>query len=141
MSEVLEKNNALYSDIISHYNKDNIAKRDVWMHDVDESRNRVLLLEKILVKVSRDVLQIRIEAMRNEIISFASKISNEDFLVTHEECHRIFRLYDDYEKILAENDMENGEIDINYQIIKEAYEQRMRKGAFLEDIRGVRTSR
>lgn len=132
----LKKNNELYTDILSHYNKDSIAKRDAWMHAVDSDREKVRALEELLLKVRSDVLQIRIEAMRNEIISFASRISNDSYLVTREECNRIFRLYSDYEKILADNEMENGEIDINYQIIKDSYDHRMRHGAFLEDKRG-----
>lgn len=63
-------------------------------------------------------------------MSFASRVADDSCIVTREQYHRIFRLYDSYEKILAENNMENGEIDVNYQIVKESYEKRMKTHSF-----------
>lgn len=134
VSKQLEENNKLVTDFLTRYNKENIAKRDRWMHDVDEDRSHIHLLEDILLNVKQEVVKLRIESMRSEIISFASRVANENCLVTREEFHRIFRLYDDYEKILEEHDMENGEIDINYHIIKKAYEKNLIKHTFLEDL-------
>ena len=105
------------------------------MHDVDEDRNHIHALEEILFKVRQDVLKLRIESMRSEIISFASRVATGNCLVTREEYRRIFRLYEDYEKILEENGLENGEIDTNYQIIKESYEKYLLNHTFLEDLR------
>ena len=34
--------------------------------------------------------------------------------------------------------MTNGEIDINYQIIKESYEEHLRNHTFIEDVRGLK---
>lgn len=134
VSKQLDENNVLFKEMMSHYSKDNIAKRNVWMHDVDEDRNHIRLLEEILLKLKQEVVKLRIESMRSEIIAFASRVANENCLVTREEFHRIFRLYEDYEKILEENNMENGEIDINYQIIKKAYEKHLLNRTFLEDL-------
>lgn len=104
------------------------------MHDVDEDRGHIRLLEEILLNVKQEVIKLRIESMRSEIIAFASRVASGNCLVTREEFHRIFRLYEDYEKILEENGMENGEIDINYQIIKKAYEKHLLNHTFLEDL-------
>lgn len=134
VSKQLEENNVLYKEVLSHYNKDNIKKRDGWMHDVDEDRGHIRLLEEILLNVKQEVIKLRIESMRSEIIAFASRVASGNCLVTREEFHRIFRLYEDYEKILEENGMENGEIDINYQIIKKAYEKHLLNHTFLEDL-------
>lgn len=134
VSKQLEENNVLFKDMLDHYNKDNIAKRNNWMRDVDEDRGHIHLLEEILLNVKQEVVKLRIESMRSEIIAFASRVSNDTCLVTREEFNRIFRLYDEYERILEENGMENGEIDINYQIIKKAYERRILDHTFLEDV-------
>lgn len=101
---------------------------------IHEDRGHIRLLEEILLNVKQEVMKLRIESMRSEIIAFASRVSNDSCLVTREEFNRIFRLYDEYERILDENGMENGEIDINYQIIKKAYERRILDHTFLEDM-------
>lgn len=132
----LERNNELFEQFLSKYNDDNIAKRDDWMHHVDEDCSLVHMLEKIILKMQEHLLKLRIESMRSEIISFASKVVDENCMVTREQYRRIFKLYDDYEKLLAENGMENGEIDTNYRIINESYEHRLVSHSFLEDIRG-----
>lgn len=134
VSKQLEENNTLFKDMLAHYSNDNITKRNTWMRDVDEDRGHIRLLEGILLNVKQEVVKLRIESMRSEIIAFASRVSNGNCLVTREEFNRIFRLYDEYERILEENGMENGEIDINYQIIKRAYEKRLLDHTFLEDM-------
>lgn len=133
---MLKETKEFMADVRSHYDDDNIAKRDGWMHDVDEDRSLVHALEKIILKMQEHLLKLRIEAMRSEIIAFATRVVDENCLVTREQYRRIFKLYDDYEKLLAENGMENGEIDTNYRIINESYEHRLVNHSFLEDIRG-----
>ena len=134
VSKQLDDNSALFKEMLSHYNTDNIAKRDIWMHDVDEDRNHIHALEEILLKVQQEVVKLRIESMRSEIIAFASRVSNGDYIATREEFNRIFRLYDEYERVLAENGLENGEIDINFHIIKKSYERNLLNHTFLEDM-------
>lgn len=126
---------SLLADVKQHYSEDNIKLRDGWMHDVDEDRSLVHTLEKLILNMRNDVLKLRIEAMRSEIIAFASKVVDENCLVTREQYRRIFKLYEEYEKILTENGMENGEIDTNYRMINESYEHRVVNHTFLEDIR------
>lgn len=134
VSKQLDDNSALFKEMLSHYNTDNISKRDIWMRDVDEDRNHIHALEEILLKVQQEVVKLRIESMRSEIIAFASRVSNGDYIATREEFNRIFRLYDEYERVLAENGLENGEIDINFHIIKKSYERNLLNHTFLEDM-------
>lgn len=134
VSKQLDDNSALFKEMLSHYNTDNISKRDIWMRDVDEDRNHIHTLEEILLKVQQEVVKLRIESMRSEIIAFASRVSNGDYIATREEFNRIFRLYDEYERVLAENGLENGEIDINFHIIKKSYERNLLNHTFLEDM-------
>ncbi len=77
-----------------------------------------------------------VQSSRDRVIDFSYRASNYDILVSREEYHRIFKVYDKYEKFLEEHDMTNGEIDIVYGVIKESYEYRMKHHLFTEDNRG-----
>ena len=124
----------------SHYDEDNISKRNNWMQAVDSKQERdhqwIESLSEILAQIQATVLSIRIENMRSEIISFASVVIDPEASATRDQFDRIFRLHTDYESILSEAHKTNGETTLAMTIIKEAYEERMRKHSFIEDIRG-----
>lgn len=136
----------LFREVNSHYNPECLRQRNDWMHGVDDFRNESKKdraeihvmwenLASIIEKVRVQLVMVRVEQMRNSIISFARMAADETTPLTREEFNRIFKLYDAYEKLLEENSMENGEIDMNYGIIKAAYEKRLVMHAFLEDMR------
>lgn len=150
-AQTLKDVQVLLNDVNSHYSADNIAKRDSWMQWVNnraevydepikqlrEALTEVMQALKDNTKLTEEMF---IQSSRDRIIDFATKTSNENVMVSREEFNRIFKVYAKYEKYLEEHKMTNGEVDINYQIIKESYEQRLRDHAFTEDIRGY-TSR
>lgn len=123
----------------SHYNADNISKRDHWMQSVDSKQEQdhkwIESLSEILSQIQTTVLSIRIENMRSEIIAFSSIVIDPEAPVTRDQFDRILRLHADYERILKDNDMTNGETTIAMHIIIEAYEDRMRRHAFFEDVK------
>lgn len=150
-AQTLKDVQVLLNDINGHYSADNIAKRDSWMQWVnnraevyDESikqlREALTEVMQALKDNTKLTEEMFIQSSRDRIIDFATKTSNENVMVSREEFNRIFNVYAKYEKYLEEHKMTNGEVDINYQIIKESYEQRLRDHAFTEDIRGY-TSR
>lgn len=150
-AQTLKDVQVLLNDVNSHYSADNIAKRDGWMQWVnnraevyDESikqlREALTEVMQALKDNTKLIDEMFIQSSRDRIIDFATKTSNENVMVSREEFNRIFKVYAKYEKYLEEHKMTNGEVDINYQIIKESYEQRLRDYAFTEDIRGY-TSR
>lgn len=150
-AQTLKDVQVLLNDVNSHYSADNIAKRDGWMQWVnnraevyDESikqlREALTEVMQALKDNTKLTEEMFIQSSRDRIIDFATKTSNENVMVSREEFNRIFKVYAKYEKYLEEYKMTNGEVDINYQIIKESYEQRLRDHAFTEDIRGY-TSR
>lgn len=150
-AQTLKDVQVLLNDINGHYSADNIAKRDSWMQWVnnraevyDESikqlREALTEVMQALKDNTKLTEEMFIQSSRDRIIDFATKTSNENVMVSREEFNRIFKVYAKYEKYLEEHKMTNGEVDINYQIIKESYEQRLRDHAFTEDIRGY-TSR
>lgn len=150
-AQTLKDVQVLLNDVNGHYSADNIAKRDGWMQWInnraevyDESikqlREALIEVMQALKDNTKLTEEMFIQSSRDRIIDFATKTSNENVMVSREEFNRIFKVYAKYEKYLEEHKMTNGEVDINYQIIKESYEQRLRDHAFTEDIRGY-TSR
>ena len=130
----------LLNSFESHYSTDNIAMRDGWMSSVDRQLKTQDEINKELIekldKNNSDTLSILIDSKRNTIINFAAKVIDDDYRATREQFNRIFKLYDEYEQIIEENGKTNGEIAISYDIIKEAYEKRLRSRTFVEDVRG-----
>ena len=117
----------------SHYNTDNINKRDAWMSTVNQHMHSS---EPILNEIKSDLLEIKIENMRSAILDFAAKVIKEDYPATREQFNKIFKQHARYEEIIEQYKLTNGEVDIAYQIIKEAYQARLRDSSFVEDIRG-----
>lgn len=141
-------------DFSAHYNPLSIQTRNCWMSDVDKDRdeyhlyrdesrkdreslhNEIAVLAQKLDKNNEITLALQIENKRSAIISFASRVADPHAFVTHEEFRRIFKIYEEYEKIIEESHMTNGEVDISIRIIREAYEDRIKKRSFGEDVRG-----
>ena len=93
-------------------------------------------LSKKLDKNNADTLSILIENKRSSIIDFASKVIDNSYPVTREQFNRIFKIHKEYERIISENKLTNGEVDIAIRIIREAYESHLKNHAFIEDVRG-----
>ena len=147
MSETIDKVNTLLADFDKHYNKDNIAMRNDWMKEVNfhitdseekrEKQNALMReLNEKLDKNNATILDMLIEHKRDSIIEFASKVIDENYPVTREQFNRIFKIYKEYEEIIEEHCLTNGEVDIAIHIIQESYEKHMKNHTFIEDVRG-----
>ncbi len=140
MPSALENVKQTLDNFNQHYSSDNICKRDEWIEKVnrclEENDRCIKELNKKLDRNNEDTLTLLIESKRSAIISFASKVIDRDSKVTKEQFNRIFRLYKEYEDIIAQNKLTNGEVDIAYRIITESYEEHMRDHTFVEDVLG-----
>lgn len=130
----------IVNNINEHYNADNISKRDKW---IDSVNNKLVIedklvrdLDKKLDEANKDIASILVDSKRDTIIDFASKVSNSKALVTKEQFNRIFKLYKEYEDLISNNGLTNGEVDIAYRIIVESYEEHLSNHTFIEDTRG-----
>lgn len=133
ISETMKSVKALLDDIGKHYSEDNIRMRDGWIKEV----NRDLAESKEHWReLNATILSMLIESRRNTIISFASRVIDPACIVTREEFNRVFKIYDEYELMIEQNGLTNGEVNIAIRIIREAYEERLRSHSFVEDIRG-----
>lgn len=137
MKEMGEK----FDNFTEHYSIDNIRKRDDWIDKVnDHLSDSCGKFENIDLKVEKNsaiTTKLLINSDRKEIIDFALYVSNYENPVTREQFNRIFKLYQEYEEIIEDNGLTNGEVDISYNIITEAYEHHMKHQTFIEDIRGL----
>ena len=140
---MLEKVQKSLDEINIHYNTDNITKRNEWMERVNnglEEHNKIfqdLMLFQDALKTNNELtLDLYINVNRNRIIDFANKVANENVAVSREEFNRIFKVYNDYEAILEQHGKTNGEVNVAYRIITEAYEAHMKHHTFIEDLRG-----
>lgn len=137
----------LLDDVNKHYSEDNIKKRDGWMQWVND---RAVTYDDSIVEISKkiDIIvkalecntkmteEMFVQNSRDRIIDFATKVGNQNVVVSREEFNRIFKVHEKYERFLEEHGLTNGEIDIAMHIIKESYEQHMLNHNFTEDIRG-----
>ena len=139
-AETLEKVQKSLDDLNTHYSTDNIGLRDKWIKLVngklEQYDDSIRRLDEKLEQNNQDTQSILIESKRNAIISFASFVIDESKPATREQFNRIFRLYQEYEGIIQERGITNGEVDIAIRIIRESYENHMRSHTFVEDIRG-----
>lgn len=140
MSATIQDVKELLNSVEEHYSADNITRRDQWMEWVN-SRANVYDTAIADLKVSLDknndiTMSLFVESKRSSIISFASYVVSPDNPVTREQFKRVFRIYDEYEDIIRENGLTNGEVDIAIRIIKESYESHLRNHSFVEDVRG-----
>lgn len=141
--QLLKDVKILLADVNSHYNADNIEKRNEWMSWVnsradvyDASIEELKELKQSIADGNALTLDLYINVNRNRIIDFASKVANENIIMSREEFNRIFKVYREYEEVLEKHNMTNGEVDIAYRVIVEAYEDRLHDHTFLEDVRG-----
>lgn len=138
--QTLENVQLLLDNVNQHYNSDNIMMRDKWIENVNHKlENNDKLVKELVMKLDKnnaDTLSLRIDSKRNFIINFASTVADGKKPVTREQFNRFFKEYYEYEEIIKENGMTNGEVDIAFRIGTEAYEDHMRNHTFLEDLRG-----
>lgn len=146
--ETLREVKKLLNDVNNHYNEDNITKRNDWMNWVndraivyDRALNELTAMKDTLISNNELTLDLYINVNRHRILDFASKVVNEDVVVSREEFNRIFKVYNEYEEILEQHNKTNGEVDVAIRIIREAYETRMRNHTFIEDLRGYNNTK
>lgn len=144
MSATIHEVKTLLGNVESHYSKDNIAKRDSWMRWVNDRAEvydkSIAVLKEGLDKNNEITMSLYVESKRSSIISFASYCVCPDNPVTREQFKRVFRIYSEYEDIIRDNGLTNGEVDIAIRIIREAYENNLRNHSFVEDVRGYEHS-
>ena len=102
-------------------NQQNIEMHQEEMkQDLSEIRTSLSCIQKMILKNT-------IETKRKNILDFCATLSNKQ-KQNKEAFNERFRTYEDYEKILKDNDMENGQTEESMKFISEIYQQMLRNG-------------
>lgn len=99
-----------------------VSKNNVQMFTEHENN-----LSDKLERLTKMFVGKEINDYRWEIINFATRVS-EGKHCNKESYKHCFKTYSDYEELLEQNDLENGEVEVNMEIIREGYKQAMLNG-------------
>lgn len=95
--------------------------------DTDKLNNEENQIRKDITKLTNMFLDKQIDDMRYEILDFASSLSSGR-KHNRESFDHILRIYQKYERILEENEMENGLVEESVKYIQEAYHDLLKRG-------------
>lgn len=153
--KVIQEVKQFLEHVHEHYNADNIQQRNDWMEHVNTTVQWVNEQSEIYdasIAEIKEALQdattalnasvemtetMFIEMSRDRIIDFAEKVSDASRPVSREEFNRIFKVYTAYEAFLEERNRTNGEVEVAYEIITEAYAEHMKNHTFTENLRNM----
>lgn len=114
--ELLVKTSQGLTELQKRHEKD-MEKSDI--RDEKISNDIEKLTEMIVDKIIND--------MRWEINSFATKVS-EGKPCNKDSFKHCIHTYEKYEKILEENNLENGEVELSMDLINETYKYKLKNG-------------
>ena len=126
----------LLDDVNSHYNNDNITKRDNWIKWVngqaDSYDNSIKNMSEKIDNIDTVLTDLYLESKRNRILDFAARVNNQQYEFTREHFTKIFKVHKEYEEYIEAHDLENGEVDIAFGIIEKAYENKLKNNLFID---------
>lgn len=95
--------------------------------DTDKINNEENAIRQDIAKLTGMFLDKQIDDMRYEILDFASSLSSGR-KHNRESFDHILRVYQKYEKILEENNLENGLVEESIKYIQETYHYLLKNG-------------
>ena len=95
--------------------------------DMERSDQRDEEIASDIKKLTRMFVDKEIDDMRWEINNFATNVA-EGKPCNKDSFTHCIHVYEKYEKILKENGLENGEVEISMEIINDAYKQKLKEG-------------
>ena len=109
---------------------ENVEKRLITLEEHDKWQyNEISKISKGIDDIKDTLLEDNIEKKRKSILDFCSSLSNEQ-KQNSEAFNDIFRTYADYEQILKDNGMENGQAEESMKFIREKYQEKLHNGEF-----------
>lgn len=95
--------------------------------DVKRSDQRDEEISVDIKKLTKMFVDKEIDDMRWEINNFATKVS-EGKPCNKDSFKHCIHVYEKYEKILQENGLENGEVEISMELINDTYKHKLKEG-------------
>lgn len=100
------------------------ALQEKQKQDTERSDRQDEEISNDIKKLTQMFLEKEIDDMRWEINNFATIVS-EGKPCNKDSFQHCIHVYEKYERILAENGLENGEVEISMELINEAYKQKL----------------
>lgn len=97
--------------------------------DIERSDRRDEKISNDIEKLTQMFVGKEIDDMRWEINNFAIRVS-EGKPCNKDSFKHCIHIYEKYEKILEDNNLENGEVEISMELINEAYKEKLKNGDF-----------
>lgn len=108
-----------------------IENVDVLQKEHEESVKQSIRHDEMIRSDLKNLTGIFVEKQINdyrwEIINFSNRVANGE-ACNKDSYRHCFSTYEKYEKLLDENGMENGEVEISMEIINESYKQKLKQG-------------
>lgn len=95
--------------------------------DIESSDRRDEEISSDIKKLTKMFVDKEIDDMRWEINNFANKVS-EGKPCNKDSFKHCIHMYEKYERILEDNGLENGEVEISMELINEAYKEKLKEG-------------
>lgn len=95
--------------------------------DIEISDRRDEEIASDIKKLTQMFVDKEIDDMRWEINNFATKVS-EGKPCNKDSFKHCIHMYEKYERILEDNGLENGEVEISMELINEAYKEKLKEG-------------
>lgn len=95
--------------------------------DIESSDRRDEEIVSDIKKLTQMFVDKEIDDMRWEINNFATKVS-EGKPCNKDSFKHCIHMYEKYERILEDNGLENGEVEISMELINEAYKEKLKEG-------------
>lgn len=108
--------------------KETIEKRIATLEEHDKWQyNEITKISQGIDDIKDALLKDNIEKKRKSILDFCSSLSNNQ-KQNNEAFNDIFRTYTEYEQILKDNKLENGQAEESMKFIREKYQEKLRNG-------------
>lgn len=99
------------------------------LENMDKTLNQVT---DVLANLQITVRDMRIDDLRKTLLDFASGVG-AGRRYSKEQYDEMLILYDDYERILAENGLTNGRVSVSMDIVRDKYKYNLINKGFIED--------
>lgn len=100
-----------------------LERHDNWQY------REITKMSKGIENIESELLDNNLERKRKYILDFCSSLSNGQ-KQNKEAFNNVFKTYKNYEKILSDHNMENGQAEESIKFISEKYQEYLRDGNF-----------
>lgn len=100
-----------------------LEKHDNWQY------KEITKMSKGIENIECELLDNNLERKRKYILDFCSSLSNGQ-KQNREAFNNVFKTYKNYEKLLSDHHMENGQAEESIKFISEKYQECLRNGNF-----------